>query len=56
MSTLRKNAITGNIVIFASGRRGRPRQTADTRSADLAAVTLPSGVSPGCTRMPPGLW
>ena len=33
MSTLRKNSITGNIVIFASGRRGRPRQTVDTRSA-----------------------
>lgn len=37
MSTLRKNAITGNIVIFASGRRGRPRQTADTRSAVKSA-------------------
>ena len=37
MSTLRKNSITGNIVIFASGRRGRPRQTTDTRSVVKSA-------------------
>ena len=48
-STLRRNALTGNWTIFATGRTSRPKQTAGTKKSCQADHPLHVDTCPFCT-------